>query len=267
MNILKLLTYITTVSLVFACEKVIDIDLENAEAQIVIEAELKAGNHPFEVKISKSKAYFESEESIFIEEASVILYDANDNATELVYTQNGIYSANVNALAGVDYRLKVIAEGEEYNAISKMQQAINLTGLDVEFQEGFGPLPEGHVVYFKFSDPLAVENFYRVTHSINGAMQVKGSDLIIEDDQLFNGNDVRLSLARKAFELGDTVEVNLLHIDKNVYSYFSSLQDILGGDGGPGASAAPGNPTSNWSNDALGYFAAVNISTQTVTIQ
>ena len=267
MNVLRVLSYIVTVSLVFACEKVIDIDLENAEAQIVIEAELKAGNHLFEVKISKSKAYFESEETIFIEDASVILYDENDNAIELVYTQNGIYSANVNALAEVEYRLKVMAEGVEYNANSKMQQPIDLTGLDVEFQEGFGPVPEGHVVYFKFSDPLAVENFYRVTHSVNGAMQSQGSDFIIEDDRLFNGNDVRLALARKAFELGDTIVVNLLHIDEKAYSYFTSLQDILGGAGGPGASAAPGNPTTNWSNDALGYFAAVNISTKTVTIQ
>lgn len=267
MKYFKIMTLMLIAAMLVSCEKVIDIDLEQAESQIVIEAELKAGSNPFEVKISKSKPYFEENETEFVSNASVSLSDENGNVIELSHTQNGLYIADVIGVINVEYTLLVNVNGREYRAKSKVNEAVQLTGLEYEFQEGFGPLEEGYAVYFKFSDPPSTQNFYRVIHKINGEEQNSGSDFIVEDDRLFNGNNVRLSLARKAFELGDTIEVSLVHINEETYEYFSALQDILGGNGGPGASAAPGNPISNWSNNALGYFAAINTNTQTIVIQ
>jgi hypothetical protein len=53
--------------------------------------------------------------------------------------------------------------------------------------------------------------------------------------------------------LNDTVQMELDAIDRPVYDYFYTLnQSTLNGQ-----SAAPANPVSNFSNNALGYFCAL----------
>ncbi|MCW3126192.1 MAG: hypothetical protein JWO03_1850, partial [Bacteroidetes bacterium] len=55
----------------------------------------------------------------------------------------------------------------------------------------------------------------------------------------------------------DTIQMELDAIDKPVYEYFNTLNESTINS----LSAAPANPPSNFSNNALGYFSAYSPTT------
>ncbi len=64
--------------------------------------------------------------------------------------------------------------------------------------------------------------------------------------------------------VGNVVRIQMLTIDENVYRYLFSITQITGNGGPP---TAPANPTSNFNNEALGYFSASTSTEQTITIE
>ena len=80
----------------------------------------------------------------------------------------------------------------------------------------------------------------------------------------FGGNNITIPLFTQFFELGDTVDIRFASIDANVYDYFNTLNEVANGSAN---SAAPANPNTNWSNHALGYFAAINADEVRVVIE
>jgi hypothetical protein len=63
---------------------------------------------------------------------------------------------------------------------------------------------------------------------------------------------------------GDTLEVKMYCVDKNIYNYFFSLGQITGNNSFN--SASPANPNSNLSNGALGYFSAHTVARQKLLV-
>ena len=64
---------------------------------------------------------------------------------------------------------------------------------------------------------------------------------------------------------GDSVTVILESIDANVYEYFRTLRQITRPQTGFQASV-PGNPTTNLSNNALGFFSAQAVRQKTIVV-
>ena len=251
-----------------SCEKVIEIDLEDADTQVVIEANLATGEAPFQVKISTTAPYFESGLPQAIEHATIRLLDENGNVYAVPHVQNGIYATLVNANVEQTYTLEVEIDGELYVAKSYLPAPVLLEEIYAEYQPAQGPLPEGYAVYFRYQDPANVANYYRAVHAVNGELQQKPDDLQVLNDRINDGALTLNGLLQQAFDLGDTVTVELRHFDETSYTYFSSLGDIIGGGMGPNSgSAAPGNPTTNWSNNALGYFSAYSSDSMTFRIE
>jgi len=64
----------------------------------------------------------------------------------------------------------------------------------------------------------------------------------------------------KTYTFGDTVIVELRHLNKATYDYYSGLTENIGGSFN---SIAPGNPVSNMPGEVFGFFAgyAVDIDT------
>lgn len=255
------------VFLLSACEKVIEVDLEETDQQIVIEASLQEGNKVFSVFVSKTAPYFDNQVPERIDEAQVILSDDRGNSWEIPGLGNGIYSTTVEAKANSTYTLQVTIGTVQYEARSFLPEQIPLLEIYTEYQAPFAGFDEGYLVYFRYNDPAGIANYYRAIHSLNGQLQLDGDDLQVFDDVLNDGSNARFPLFQKIFDPGDEVQVELIHFDAASYDYFSSLSDIVGDGGGPrGGSAAPGNPNSNWSGEALGYFSAYSSDTLTVVV-
>ena len=250
-----------------SCEKVIEVDLEEADERLVIEAALRHGEQPFEVLISYTTPYFGDDPVMTVPDARVTLTADNGLNLEVPHAVNGSYRAIVDAEAGVNYTLTVELDGTEYSATSYLPEPVQLSQVyyaeapDNAFSDG------EYNVYLRYADPGDAENFYRVIHSINGVPQTGGEDLQLLNDNLNNGNEARIPIFGRFFDPGDVVDIELIHFDEASYDYFNSLADIVGSQQGPtGGTAAPGNPESNWSGNILGYFSAYSLDSMSVVL-
>lgn len=261
------LILLASIFLFSSCEEVIEIDLNSSNPQVVIEAQLQEGQHPFAVQISETTDYFDSAPTVFIDNATVLLSDNEGESINIPLSDNGRYEAVVEAIAGKTYTLEVNIDGERYLASSFLPEQVEILGLETQFQEANAFLDEGYLLFTRFEDDPDRTNYYRFLHAVNDTLQNEGNDLQVLDDGLFNGGLARVPLFQKIFNSGEVVNVMLYHIDEASYDYYSSLSDIVGEDGGPNSgSAAPGNPTTNWSNNALGFFSAYSVDTLSVEI-
>ena len=266
----KILLFLPLVLSVIACEEVIDIELDEAEIREVVEATLDGDSGILEVRITTTGPYFEAGSVQPISGATVEIQREGDLNVFMAEEQEaGFYRQTLTPEVGATYVLRVTTPGGgNYEARSTLLERVEIQEIIPEFQAAQGPRDEGYNLTFRFQDPAGSTNFYRVLHSVNQVPQLEPDDLQINDDNLFDGGLARLQLFRQTFDLGDTVTVELRHLDQAGYDYFNSLGDIVGGGGGGpnSGSAAPGNPTTNWNGGALGYFSAYFPATRGVVI-
>lgn len=250
-----------------ACEKVIQVDLESSEPQTVIEAVLVEGEPEFEITLSKSSDYFNPEAPVPITGATAQLLDDQGNSWALQDQGNGTYTATVVAEAGRTYTLEVEAAGETHVAQSEMRAVVPLVDVEFVFGEDNGFLDAGYSVFLRFQDSANAENFYRIRHGVNGVPEDSGEDLIVFDDNFFDGNFARVPLQGRRFESGDQLDLELVHFDEGSFDYWNTVSAIVSTEGGGGGEvAAPGNPITNWSNGALGVFSCEAKDNTQVTI-
>ena len=271
---IPVLALLATLSLV-ACEKVIEVDLNETSPQYVIEANLYDGTNQFQVRVSQTSSYFDSDPQPAITDAAVVLTDQNGVATTLAHDGSGYYSAPVTANAGESYTLEVVAGTETLVASSYLPLPVPLTDLIPEEAEsgGFGPGGDDdadttYLIFCQFTDPITIDNYYRITYDINGEA-VDRNEIQVFSDASSNGNlvEIPIQFGQKRFDAGDTISVHLIGLDKTAYDYYLGLSDIIASANGPGGgSAAPGNPINNWSGDALGHFSALSADTLMVVL-
>ncbi len=119
-----------------------------------------------------------------------------------------------------------------------------------------------------FQDNKNQKDFARFVVYKNGE---KINKIFVYNDRLTNGNYINyffFNFDKESFHLGDKIFVEMQTIDEQTYKYFRTLKGAVAQQQrGPFASAAPANPTTNWSNNALGYFSAFTVSTGSVILK
>ena len=251
--------------LLFGCEKVIEVDLNESNPVVVIEANLTNSPMLVEVKISKTGNYFGNEPVTKISNAGVILEDNLGGRILIDEVEEGLYkSLDINTNLGNSYKLMVEIEGKSYEATSKLNSPVSIDSLTLVYFEGFAFIDAGYNVNITFDDPAEVENYYRLKIYENGELKNEFDDLIVFDDNLFDGNKVEISARNSTFNPGDVAKIELISLDKNAYEYFKTFQEVISTNPG---SAAPANPNSNFTNGALGYFSAYSSDIKTIEIK
>lgn len=247
-----------------SCQKIIDVDLNESDPAIVIEAELDGNDSIIRVRVSQTASYFDTLPSPLIDNAIVAITDDLGNTTTIPSIGNGEYELLYTPTIGTTYILTVSYNGVIYTASSTMFEAVPQ---DIIYVEYFPPGPfsgsGAYIPYIQFQDPLNETNYFEIILSKNGKKKDNLKDLNIQDDALTNGNYVKRPLFSVNYDLGDTVGIELRSIDEHVYTYLNQAFGLLSSEN----SAAPGNPESNWDNDALGYFSAFRSSFQTAIVQ
>ena len=247
------------------CEKVIDVNLNDAHPAIVIEANITNSEKLVEVKISKTGSYFGTDSVQMVSNALVIIENDAGNKITLNEVKEGIYkSRDLHPMPGRKYKITVVVEGQTYEAESVLNYAVEIDSLSSEYNDGFAFLKSGYNVNLYFHDPENAKNYYRLKIYVNGELDQDDEDYIIFDDENINGQYIELKIRRKIFDLGDKVTYELISLDKGAYEYFNTLQELVTVNPG---SAAPSNPVSNFSNGALGYFSAWSSDVKTIVIE
>lgn len=264
---MKKLAYILGFGLLaVSCQKVVDVDLNEANGNIVIEANYTGADSTVRVHITLTSSYFNSDPSPVVDNAVVTITDGNGVSTVVPSIGNGDYElGNYAPSYGSTYKLVVSHQGTNYTANCNMPAPVVLNPITYEYFDGFFGSAGGYVSYLNFNDPSGIENYYVAVLGENGIVYDDINQVFTQDDALTDGNLVQRPLfGQDFFALGDTIFMELRSVDKAIYDYTNELQSIAGNGGD---SAAPGNPTTNWDNYALGYFSAYGVSQDTVVIQ
>lgn len=253
--------------LVSGCQKVINVDLNEAGPRIVIEGLITDGTGPFTVKISKSGSYFNQPVLPAVSGAQVIIADNAGSADTLKETVPGFYiTSTISGVPGRIYTLKVLSENIEYTGTSTMPGHVNIDSLSLvksqvqRFGLGGNDQNEKHFeIHCFFSDPLE-KNFYRFLVHSKDTTQTDNYRLY--DDQYTDGQYTELRVIRVTG--ADTYRIELLSLDKQTYGYYHSLEELLHTN--PIFGSTPANPDAIFSNGALGYFGACAVSSRTIIV-
>jgi hypothetical protein len=249
------------------CQKVINVDLNEAAPHIVIEGLVSDQRGPYTVTISKSGSYFNQPVLQMVSGAQVIITDSFGTLDSLREISAGVYlTSRTKGVPGRTYTLKVVSENQEYDGTSTMLSHVDIDSLPLvkstsqRLDLGGNNRNPNHVeIHCFFKDPVE-KNFYRLKVFKNDSINTQNYRLY--DDQYTNGEESELRVAYAT--VGDTFRVELLSLDQSTYEYYRTLSDLLFTN--PIFGSTPANPNSNLSNGALGYFGACAVSTRTIII-
>lgn len=259
------LILILTALFISGCEKVIDVDLNEASPALVIQGNLSSDQKVAEVKLTMTTNYFDTLSPGKVTGAKVSLEDDKGQKIVLNETLKGVYAAfGLNTFYNTQYRLTVESKNEIYQAESVLNPPVAIDSVTWEYDEGTSFFDAGYYLKIWFFDPPSIQNYYRIQVYRNGLLKRSMDDLIVFNDRYVDGNKVEISLFNDPYYLNDTVLVQLVSLDKNAYDYFSTLGELINNNPG---SAAPSNPNTNFSNGALGYFSAWSSDTLKVIIR
>lgn len=254
-GILFILALVSFVS----CQKVIELDLKDAETFVVVEGEVNAGDSVHTVLLSKSKNF--STDNVFetISGATIELSDNIGNIEVLSEVSQGRYETfNFKAFEGRTYNLKVTYNGKTYTSSSTIPNKVELDSVSF-IPDGFSSIG-GLIAIPKRFDPVDEKNFYRFDVYIKRIKDednlgwVRDSAILIQNDDFANGVETNQPIFGNlgSYYVGDSCRFSMMCIDENIYKYFYSLTL-----NGPGGAATPANPVSNIEGEnVLGYFSA-----------
>ncbi|PWH87085.1 DUF4249 domain-containing protein [Brumimicrobium oceani] len=262
---MKNILYITFLFLLTAtsCQKVIDLKVDDTEPKIVLEARYDATKEEVWVRISKTIDVFSAENYPQIKGAQVEIIDENGVSTPLADQGDGTYLfENYVPIFDSEYAIKIVVDGETYEASDYLKNVVPLDSLSTEFQEASAFSEEGYVVFMNATDPFG-SNYYGAIRKVNGEYRKELGDEFLFDDSFSEGNTQSVPIFSELYQVGDTVQIELNSYSEKTYNYLNQLRAIASGSE---VSAAPANPVNQWSKEALGHFSAFGYDTKTIII-
>jgi hypothetical protein len=266
LNKLLIIPAFVVISLLTSCEKVIDVQLNDADKKYVIEANVtNVPGQPSEVRISKTKAFDESNTFSGISGAVVSIEVNNGVVYTLSQSSPGIYTTSAfTGTPGSTYALKIVIGTDEFTSVCTMPlQTVPLDTVTVD-NFAFGG-SDSKILVPSYLDPSGKGNNYRFVQYIN-AIQTK--QIFVTNDDISDGLRSTRPLANpnnsetEELKTGDFATVEMLCIDRAVYTYWYSLDQAATGN----STATPANPATNIKGGALGYFSAHSVSSKTIRV-
>jgi len=238
--------------LLASCQKVIDLKVNNAAKQYVIEGNVTDQPGPYTVTISQTSAYNVSYTFQGVGGAAVTIKDDAGNSEVLQEVEQGVYrTAALSGVEGRTYELHISIGEKTFTSTSTMPHRVSFDSLYTRDLVYFTKTVKAAVPVF--TDPKGQGNSYRFNQYINGRLD-KG--VYYSNDDFTDGLTNTFALLQpdpdSTLHAGDKVEIDMQCIDKPVYKYWFSLDESSEGDGG----AIPSNPVTNIQGGALGYFSA-----------
>ncbi|WP_070137756.1 DUF4249 domain-containing protein [Crocinitomix algicola] len=264
---IKFLTLSLGVFVFMACEKVIEVPLNESDRELVVEAVARSVEGESYVKISKSGSVYDDSGFEKISTANVTITDKDG----VVYTfseddgEPGTYRAEGFVVTeNNQYELNVVAEDLSVvaNSTSLTKPVLDSLSYLETTGGGFGGAGSDttYLVFYHYTDNGAETNYYRIRAWVNGE---EDEFFYLGDDQLGNGQPVQAPIFGSSVGPRDTVLIELSSIDKPTHLYLTTLASTLAG-GGPFA-PAPANPVTNLS-EGIGYFGAFVVDTMSIVM-
>jgi len=248
----------------FSCKKVITVNLNNASPQVVIVGEVTNLPGPYQLSITSTVNFSATNTFPPVSGAFVTIGDNTGFYDTLTEGPAGVYSTHSSwqGQPGNTYTLSIVAGGKTFTAVSTMPQPVPLDSVDFQ-QDARGRNSDVIEAIPYFQDPAGIANYYQFTETINDTPLNK---IFVFDDQYSDGKYISVPLFDDSVHLkiGDKLNFSMYCIDKNVFQYFSELQQLL--EANPFNEATPANPDTNIKGGGLGYFSAHTVEVKQATV-
>jgi len=249
-----------------SCTKVIDIELKDADRVYVIEGGVYEGQDSVVVRVTQTTSFFDTSGPSGVNDATVLLTMPDGSVHTLDHLGDGIYMTDgLTITTESTYSLQVNVADRVFTASSYMQASVPLDSLEYEFQPPMFGGDAGYNVFLVFQDEIG-KNFYRIISTVNDTLLNEPSDLLAVDDNLNDGNLIRIPVFTHLYEPGDTVEAELQSINEELYTFYTTFASVASEDAGSPFSAAPANPETNIIGGAMGVFGAYTSSKRTIIL-
>ncbi len=258
----NLFTLSLTIMACISCEKVIEVDVKNAEPQLVVQGNIHTSSGPYLVYLNLSVGNDETNNFPVVQGASVHITDNIGGSEKLTESLPGVYSCqNLKGEPGNTYTLKINTNNKEYTAVSYLNKPVPLDSFLLEpIKSQNSNIINGYRVICKFTDPAGAGNYYRLVFTSDNPLAITGRNDRVISDKYLDGQQVSVRI-RTNLKSKDSVFVQLQSIDKVTYDFYNTLPNALGGVGAVQFLASlPANPTNNISNGGLGYFTAYGLT-------
>lgn len=277
-NIITFICTIVSAVLFTSCEETVMLDTLQAPPKIVIEGIVSNVDGNQFVKITKSTDFYQSGKTPRVSNATVTVQDDLGSIFPFVHNpknesnKNGYYYPSIpfKGSIGRTYTLKVVADGQTYEAQDQMTRTMTFDSLTTRVNDDEKKDPKVRDRYYQVllygKEPQETKDYYIFKYYRNDTLSLyNNSDVYSVDDQGIGAN-VNGVTAPIYFGLNDKVRLEALSVSRNAFLYYYDLANLINGDGGM-FSAPPANPRSNISNGALGIFQASAIASNEIVIK
>lgn len=263
-KILIALTFVST--FLTSCVKEIELELNDSEPKLVVEALVTDNIEPFKVKLTLLSPFFDQSGEKYVTNAQVYIYDDLGNWDTLTYTQNGVYATPINqqGVPGRTYTMIAVYNGVEYTATETMQPKSYIDTVSYIYNEGSAFIDEGYNVILNFQEDGSYTNYYRFSFYKNDTLQTDPFKYFVVDDVPVQGNYIAAQVPYN-YQPGDSARVILQNITSKYYLYLTAISTQIQSSGGP-FDPIPANPPTNINNGALGFFAVVAKDEMTIVL-
>ena len=236
------------------------LDLDEAERKLVVEAILSNEHNALKVSLSYSQGFYTEPEYTRTDSATVIIADDLGSTEQLKVNENGVFlSHDWVALPDSEYVLKIITNENNISVNTKMPREVDIMNVKFVPNPFFGA--DSLNAFVEVKDPVGEDNYFRLFVRELGVPKMVEYYLV---DDSFGKNDViSMPVYYRNFSVGDTVLVELRHLTKDTYDFYSTLSENVNGSFN---SIAPGNPVSNMPPGIMGHFVSYYVDTDTIIV-
>ncbi|MGB3607740.1 MAG: DUF4249 domain-containing protein [Psychroserpens sp.] len=259
--------------LLCSCEDVIEVDLNNAEPRLVIDASINwfkntTGNEQ-DIRLTLSAPYF-NDEVPPANEADVRIINGNNDI--FVFTEDGnsgIYRNNT-FVPQIDdtYTIEITYQDELYRGIETLKSVVDIDFVEQNDDGGFSG-EETELKAF-YTDPANVDNYY-FFEFISDIPEIP--DLEVYEDEFTDGNQIFGFYTEEDLEPNDQVIIRNYGVSERFYEFMFILLQQNSTDGGGPFETQPATVRGNCINETnpenypLGYFRLSEVAELIYTVQ
>lgn len=256
----------------FSCEDVVNVDLNNSEPKLVIDASIKwekgtSGNNQT-IRLTTTGDYFNNSvpaangATVTITDSNAIVYNFIEEGT------TGNYKCtNFNPVLNGVYTLSVSYKGQTYTSSDKLFPVPTITTIEQDLNGITGDEIE---LKFNFQDNGAEENFYLEEYKV----PFRPFPLLgVFNDEFTNGNQMFSLIIDEDLEAGQNINFTLHGISERYHNYMNILIGISGGLSNGPFSTPPATVKGNIINQTnpvdypLGYFRLSEVDVRNYVVQ
>jgi hypothetical protein len=230
-----------------SCEEVIDLNLDKGDSQLGVDALLATDDGPQKIRLTLTKPYFENSAADPVLGAVVKVIRKSDGR-EFQFKENpsaaGDYLSD-SSLFGKPldvFELSINYQGNTFTSISRLPRPQLIDSLKQAFRESeFGNEAGTYLDLFsqdpKTSPDYPLTDFFWLRYSLNGVKNLRPQNILVGADAAFNPGvadglpfiyPVRNSInSNKPYLVNDSIAVELLSIDAEMFRYVKEMQTQL----------------------------------------